>query len=103
MRELVALFTQEGISMPDDAREVIFPQGVPVTMMNNQGQVSQQKAPVKQRPVSKPQTVTEKRSAAHDDVSSENDDIRHQAEEARAGREYFVLACCSLGYNFRSK
>ncbi|MDY6928975.1 MAG: mechanosensitive ion channel family protein [Pseudomonadota bacterium] len=84
MRDLVELFTARGISMPDDAREVIFPQGVPVTMVNNQEQVSEQKDPVKQSPVSEPQTEAEKDSAAHDDVSSENDDIRRQAEEARA-------------------
>lgn len=84
MRDLVALFTAQGISMPDDAREVIFPQGVPVTMVNSQEQVSQQKDPVKQRTVSKPVATAEKHSAAHDDVSSENDDIRRQAEQARA-------------------
>ena len=84
MRDLVALFTAQGISMPDDAREVIFPQGVPVTMVNSQEQVSEQKEPVKQIPVSKPATSAEMRSVAHDDVSSENDDIRRQAEQARA-------------------
>jgi small conductance mechanosensitive channel len=84
MRDLVELFTAKGISMPDDAREVIFPQGVPVTMVNNPEQVSEQKEPVKQSPVSEPKAVAEKRTAAHDDVSSENDDIRRQAEEARA-------------------
>ena len=84
MRDLVELFTAQGISMPDDAREVIFPQGVPVTMVNSQEQVSEQKEPVKQIPVSKPATSAEMRSVAHDDVSSENDDIRRQAEQARA-------------------
>ena len=84
MRDLVELFTAQGISMPDDAREVIFPQGVPVTMVNSQEQVSEQKDPVKQRTVSKPVATAEKHSAAHDDVSSENDDIRRQAEQARA-------------------
>ena len=84
MRDLVELFTAQGISMPDDAREVIFPQGVPVTMVNNQEQVSEQKEAIQPSPVSEPQSEAIKRSAAHDDVSSENDDIRRQAEEARA-------------------
>ena len=84
MRDLVELFTAQGISMPDDAREVIFPQGVPVTMVNNQEQISEQKVPVKQSPVSEPLPDAVQRTAAHDDVSSENDDIRRQAEEARA-------------------
>ena len=84
MRDLVVLFTAQGISMPDDAREVIFPQGVPVTMVNNQEQVSDNKEPVKRSPASKPPSAPEKSQTAHDDVSSENDDIRRQAEEARA-------------------
>ena len=84
MRDLVVLFTAQGISMPDDAREVIFPQGVPVTMVNNLEQVSDNKEPVKQSPASKPASAPENSQAAHDDVSSENDDIRRQAEEARA-------------------
>ncbi|MBR9793228.1 MAG: mechanosensitive ion channel family protein [Gammaproteobacteria bacterium] len=84
MRDLVELFTAQGISMPDDAREVIFPQGVPVTMVNNQEQVSEQKEAVQPSPVSEPQPQAIKHAAAPDDVSSENDDIRRQAEEARA-------------------
>ncbi len=30
-------FQQQGISMPDEAREVVFPQGVPVTMLEQSG------------------------------------------------------------------
>lgn len=33
-------FQQHGISMPDEAREVVFPNGVPVTMLNKEPEVS---------------------------------------------------------------
>ncbi|MCB0322016.1 MAG: mechanosensitive ion channel [Bdellovibrionales bacterium] len=33
IRQVKAAFQQAGISMPDDAREIIFPQGVPVSML----------------------------------------------------------------------
>lgn len=91
MRDMVELFTEQGISMPDDAREVIFPQGVPV-IMNQDNRTNEPlketKTPSEQeltkRPTQEPKPSTASRSAAHDDVSSENDDIRRQAEEARA-------------------
>lgn len=85
MRDLVTLFTAEGISMPDDAREVIFPQGVPVTMVSSETTQVQSEMPVNPKPEKKlvPVKSTLDRGA-HDDVSSENDDIRKQADEARA-------------------
>lgn len=36
IRLVKSAFQQHGISMPDDAREVVFPQGVPVTMMERE-------------------------------------------------------------------
>ena len=37
LRLIKKALTEEGISMPDEAREVIFPQGVPVMMMDGSG------------------------------------------------------------------
>lgn len=97
MRLLTEAFTQAGISMPDDAREVVFPEGIRVLQEENtaskpsnqpaltqtepspelqsseQDNVKQRKADV--GPVSEP--------LHHEDVTSENDNIRKQAEEAR--------------------
>ena len=85
MRDIVSAFTEAGISMPDDAREVIFPQGVPIIH-----------SPSDEAPEAKKETVVPAAStrtaasdidtssdAAHDDVSSENDNIRKQAAESR--------------------
>ena len=124
MRILVESFTQAGISMPDDAREVVFPEGVPVRQLpredsgssplmagrslNSSGADSDNavsgdasKGVVKQgRDVSpSPAKTTEQRSSVSEsakpanvqpaiidhceDLSSENDDIRRQAEQAR--------------------
>ncbi|GGF68340.1 mechanosensitive ion channel family protein [Alteromonas lipolytica] len=85
MRDMVVLFTREGISMPDDAREVIFPQGVPIISQSG-NEIKPQQTPETVSNTVKPgdDGVRIKRATVHDDVSSENDDIRKQAEEARA-------------------
>lgn len=84
MRDIVAEFTQAGISMPDDAREVIFPQGVPVIQAASGSVPEQQET---DRSVSgDTQDSHENPSpddSSHDDVSSENDTIRKQAAESR--------------------
>ncbi len=88
MRDLVAAFEEQGISMPDDAREIIFPQGIAVHMLQDdktsQGTASphsQVSEPV--TPADKPSVSAVERAADADDVSSETDDIRRQAAEAR--------------------
>ncbi len=40
-------FQQHGISMPDEAREVVFPQGIPVTMLDSKPREANSVAPVK--------------------------------------------------------
>ncbi|NVK57488.1 MAG: mechanosensitive ion channel family protein [Alteromonadaceae bacterium] len=85
MRDLVTAFTAQGISMPDDAREIIFPQGVPVAINNADHQSFKTDETEEQKTAKQPTTAQPKNtSAAHDDVSSDNNDIRRQAEEARA-------------------
>lgn len=84
MRDIVAAFTKADISMPDDAREVIFPQGVPV--IQNTGTVPSSDKPQSDMPTSPdiPKSVKNTvHDTAHDDVSSENDSIRKQAAESR--------------------
>ncbi|MDC8829570.1 mechanosensitive ion channel family protein [Alteromonas gilva] len=91
MRDLVSAFNAHGISMPDDAREIVFPDGVPVSLIgdgklpptpHNESDTSS--VPTTQPP--RPSQPSQEKSvdAAHDDVSSENSNIRRQAEEARA-------------------
>lgn len=88
MRDLVNLFTEKGISMPDDAREIVFPEGVPVIVQ--QGTEEQQYTDPDQSVRQNEQALTNRAEpnvesqSFLDDVSSENDDIRRQADEARA-------------------
>lgn len=89
MRKVVETFTAQGISMPDDAREIIFPQGVPVVQAGSsaadqQASSRQEDALPSDRDVN--QSKIEHRKPAvedNEDVSSENDTIRHQAAQAR--------------------
>ena len=47
-------FQEHGISMPDDAREVIFPQGVPVTLLDRKPDSAGDTGPQPRRPVAAP-------------------------------------------------
>lgn len=79
MRELVTLFTRQGISMPDDAREVIFPQGIPLKYEKEPGDSD---APA-MTPQARSQPTVPLPAATDEDVSSDNDAIRQQAAKAR--------------------
>lgn len=77
MRNIVAAYTDAGISMPDDARERIFPEGLQV--INGP---KQDNAPI----VEKQTTSTQKNvevNASEDDVATEAHDIREQARRSR--------------------
>lgn len=81
---LVKRAVQEaGISMPDEAREMIFPQGVPVHM------VTTQQDTVSKTPTSLPQPTPPVESdtvstSAEGDLSSEADVIESQARQSRS-------------------
>ncbi len=78
-------FDQAGISMPDEAREVVFPQGVPVNMTR---EVSATAAPAPQKPV--PASRVEASPDAHQaEGGLLNDDaqIEKQARESRLPEE----------------
>lgn len=76
MRLLTEAYLNAGVSMPDDAREVVFPEGITVNDSKN--------APVVPANTTKP--APKRQAQAHDhqeDVTSDNDDIRRQAEKSR--------------------
>ena len=52
-------FQEHGISMPDDAREVIFPQGVPVTVIDRTAAAAGDAAPQRQPPAAAPAEDTD--------------------------------------------
>jgi small-conductance mechanosensitive channel len=101
MRTILREFEQSGISMPDDAREVIFPQGINVHQSNTnalaKGKVandseSNKPSADQQRSDQQRDDQQRKESAINDldiqgknseDLTSDADDIREQARIAR--------------------
>lgn len=87
MKSIVLAFEEAGISMPDDAREVIFPQGVPVhdthkTKLDSQSKNSPKKYQATSDSKIKPSAAV-KTQNANDDVESDDADIRKQAKLSR--------------------
>ncbi len=83
MRGVKRAFQDREISMPDDAREIIFPDGVPVRMLEKGAQEKPRSAeplPTAQRPEL---SVT----AAEGDLTSQAEEIRRQAQQARNPEE----------------
>lgn len=93
MRDMIAAFTAAGISMPDEARERIFPQGVqfigtlPATSAEGEALEAAHKhiAKASDKPSheKRADAVMAKVSSHDDDVSSEVHEIREQARRSR--------------------
>lgn len=72
-----------GLTMPDESREVIFPQGVPVQLLEQTEDLDQRRMepnPVVPTQHSKPETTLH---AAEDDFRSEKEELTRQAAESR--------------------
>lgn len=92
MRLVKTKFEERGFSMPDDAREVIFPQGVPVTMVSAKEEEGAE-ATSSQQPAQPPsrspvdiqdeETVTE----AEGSLASEYNELERQSQQARDPEE----------------
>ena len=65
-------FQESGISLPDEAREVTFPHGVPVRMIESEGAVE----PSLAKPSAEPETIATKAEAG---LQSEAKEIKEQA------------------------
>jgi small-conductance mechanosensitive channel len=74
-------FQDAGISLPDEAREIIFPHGVPVRMLD--GEVSRAESEHAQpaRPAAEPEAISTEAEAG---LHSEADDIEEQARKSWA-------------------
>ena len=79
IRLIKRAFDQAGISMPDEAREVVFPAGVPVQMVTEVPQVPSDD--VAQKTSSKDDEAMT--NSAEGDLSSEAEDISQQAKRSR--------------------
>ncbi|WP_246195016.1 mechanosensitive ion channel family protein [Allochromatium palmeri] len=77
-------FQNQGISMPDEAREVVFPHGVPVSMLAETPAEGQGASPAKRLPAaSRPQDLDVVSTKAEAGLYSESSVIEEQAREAR--------------------
>ena len=68
-------FQDAGISLPDEAREVTFPHGVPVRMIADEGAVETGE-PALAKPTAEPEIVATKAEAG---LQSEAEEIKEQA------------------------
>ena len=75
-------FQTHGISMPDEAREVVFPQGVPVTRIDATS--TEMRSSRKRTPEQEPDAASTKAEAG---LSSEADVIEEQARQAKPLQE----------------
>lgn len=77
-------FQHHGISMPDEAREVVFPQGIPVTVLAEQVADTHGAGPPPPRPAeSPPEDPDAVATRAEGGLSSEAGVIEEQARQAR--------------------
>lgn len=77
-------FQQHGISMPDEAREVIFPQGIPVTMLDRNPSQGHDVGTVKPLPSRPPHDEPDIASTkAEGGLSSEASVIKEQARQVQ--------------------
>ena len=81
-------FQQHGISMPDEAREVVFPRGVPVTLLEGKPEATQEtgslKSPVESAPPEALDAVSTKAEAG---LSNEAGILEEQARQAKPVEE----------------
>lgn len=77
-------FQQHGISMPDEAREVVFPKGIPVTMLEGKPQETRDIGSFKRLPAQQPPDELDAASTkAEGGLSSEAGVIKEQARHVQ--------------------
>ncbi|GIW97094.1 MAG: mechanosensitive ion channel protein MscS [Pirellulaceae bacterium] len=76
-------YQQAGISMPDEAREVVFPEGVPVRMVPEEARAEVASTPPTELLASTVGPAEPVASAAEGDLQSDADTIKRQAEQSR--------------------
>lgn len=82
MKRIVIAFDDAKISMPDDAREVIFPEGLPLnTGVESPSNKTSEVRPHIKNNANKQQSVH--KEGLDDDLTSDDSDIRQQANSAR--------------------
>lgn len=83
IRLIKRAFQDHGISMPDEAREVIFPRGVPVTMLSGSPPAAHQAAGDQESPPRPQDAIDVVATPAEGGLSSEADTLDEQARQAK--------------------
>lgn len=84
-------FQDSGISLPDEAREVTFPNGVPVRMIQGEG-AAEAAEPALAKPTAEPETVATKGEAG---LQSEAKEIKEQARRSWTPGENLLTSSSS--------
>ena len=84
IRLVKASYMQNGVSMPDDAREIIFPEGIPMMRDCKDGSAVGNEPADAARETARPRSHTVV-SAAEGDLTSEASSIRQQAQKTVLG------------------
>jgi small conductance mechanosensitive channel len=84
-------FQDSGISLPDEARELIFPHGVPVRMIEGEG-AAEPAEPALAKPTAEPETVATKAEAG---LQSEAEEIKEQASKSWTPGENLLTSSSS--------
>lgn len=83
LRQIKRVLTEEGISMPDDAREVIFPQGVPIVQLGGAAERTAKAIANRDlRETAEVITAEPDMSAQEDNLSNEQDEVEVVAAKA---------------------
>ncbi len=85
LRQVTNKLTEAGISMPDDAREVIFPQGVPVLQLDGAAEASARS--LAQIELAETNADQRKKTSTEKDVAVEGDLANETAEVAKLTAE----------------
>jgi small conductance mechanosensitive channel len=88
IRQLKRAFQKHGISMPDEAREVVFPQGIPITMLDGKLAATPDAEGKKQLPAGgPPEELDVVSTEAEGGLESEAGVLDEQARQAQLMRE----------------
>lgn len=88
IRLVKSAYQKHNISMPDEAREVIFPRGVPVTMVDNKpGDIHDARSPKQPSTKTPNEELDAVSTKAEAGLSSEAGVIKEQAREAQPLQE----------------
>ncbi|MCY4181000.1 MAG: mechanosensitive ion channel family protein, partial [Litoreibacter sp.] len=82
LRQVKRVLTEEGISMPDDAREVIFPQGVPIVQLGGAAEAKAKALAASDIAESVPEVEEPDVSDAETDLANEQEEVEIAAARA---------------------